>query len=153
MELPQRNRPSRGVLESQWVPTLVFLTVCTKNRRGWLNQPEIHEALVNLWQLHHDWFVGPYVLMPDHLHLFAWPSGEGLDFDRWVSKWKALLSRRYKHLGYRWQSGCFHHRLRGYESAESKWSYIQNNPVRAGLVSVAELWPYQGKIFRPGFWY
>lgn len=121
VRFPQRRRPPRRVIECQSVPTLVFLTVCTKNR-----QP---------------------------LHLFASPSGEGLDFDTWVSKWKALLSRTYKRLGYRWQSGCFHHRIRGYESAESKWKYIQHNPVRAGLASAPELWPYQGQIFKPRFWY
>jgi hypothetical protein len=37
----------------------------------------------------------------------------------------------------RWQSGCFHHRLRSCGSAETKRLYMTNNPVRAGLACIA----------------
>ena len=36
--------------------------------------------------------------------------------------------------------------LRSDESYESKWLYVRDNPVRAGLVDAAEDWPYGGEI-------
>ena len=36
--------------------------------------------------------------------------------------------------------------LRGGESYAQKWDYVRANPVRAGLVSEAESWPYAGEI-------
>jgi len=32
------------------------------------------------------------------------------------------------------------------ESYSEKWNYTVQNPVRAGLVSNAEEWPFQGEI-------
>jgi len=45
-----------------------------------------------------------------------------------------------------WQRGFFDHVLRNDESYGKKWNYVQNNPVRAGLVSNADEWPYSGEI-------
>jgi hypothetical protein len=45
-----------------------------------------------------------------------------------------------------WQAGFFDHLLRRSESYAAKWEYVRRNPVRAGLVSEPDLWPYQGEI-------
>jgi hypothetical protein len=93
------------------------------------------------------WKVGPYILMPDHLHLFAWPGILHADFDGWVRYWKSQFSNSIDNRSLRWQSGRFHHRLGSCESAEAKRLYMVNNPVRAGLVTRSEEWPLQGQIF------
>jgi len=36
--------------------------------------------------------------------------------------------------------------LRRGESYDAKWDYVVANPVRAGLVSKSEDWPYQGEM-------
>jgi putative transposase len=36
--------------------------------------------------------------------------------------------------------------IRNTESYAQKWDYVRENPVRAGLVSTAEKWKYQGEI-------
>jgi len=41
---------------------------------------------------------------------------------------------------------AFHHRLRGGESYAQKWQYVRENPVRAGLVTRPEDWPYFGRV-------
>ena len=41
-----------------------------------------------------------------------------------------------------WQRNFFDHRLRRDESFVEKADYIRANPVRAGLVSSTEDWPY-----------
>ncbi len=47
---------------------------------------------------------------------------------------------------FRWQPGFFDHLLRNDESYGEKWNYVRDNPVRAGLVKLAEDWPYAGEI-------
>ena len=39
------------------------------------------------------------------------------------------------------------HLLRSGESYSEKWSYVRENPIRAGLVSKTEDWPFMGEIF------
>jgi putative transposase len=41
----------------------------------------------------------------------------------------------------------FDHILRGEESYAEKWSYVRENPVRAGLVKEWGEWPFVGEIF------
>jgi hypothetical protein len=50
---------------------------------------------------------------------------------------KAIPSQSWK-----WQRGCFDRLLRSDENLEDKWIYVQDNPVRAGLVRKAEDWPF-----------
>ena len=45
-----------------------------------------------------------------------------------------------------WKEGFFDHVLRSDESYSQKWNYVRENPARAGLVNLAEDWPYQGEI-------
>jgi len=45
-----------------------------------------------------------------------------------------------------WQRGFFDHVLRNDESYGHKWNYVRENPVRAGLVTKADDWPYSGEI-------
>jgi putative transposase len=76
--------------------------------------------------------------MPDHVHaLFYLPEQEELDTI--VRRWKSWTARMH---GVQWQKRFFDHRVRHDESAEEKWQYIQNNPVRAGLVEAPDYWPH-----------
>jgi hypothetical protein len=45
-----------------------------------------------------------------------------------------------------WQPEFFDHLLRSGESMAEKWMYVRENPVRAGLVAQAEIWPYAGSV-------
>ena len=153
MYLPKRKRPDTGVLESESRPMIAFLNLCTKGRSRWLADQPIREALTSIWRSATYWKVGPYILMPDHLHLFAWPAILHADFDAWVRYWKSLFSNTIGDRALRWQSGCFHHRLRSCEGAEAKRLYMINNPVRTGLVARSEEWPFQGEIFKCECWW
>jgi len=86
--------------------------------------------------------------MPDHVHFFV--SGhEEFVLSRWVGALKQALGRASgwsKSNGQIWQEGFFDHILRNDESMSEKWEYIRQNPVRAGLVSDSEDWPFQGEI-------
>src|SRR5215831_15590523 len=152
-EFLERSRPARGVLTDNAIQTVVFLTVCTRGRGRWLADDRVHALLRQIWSEADKSNVGPYVLMPDHLHLFAWPGPETCLFDPWVKYWKSRFTAAFRNPSCRWQKYCFHHRIRSHESVEARWQYIRNNPVRAGLVETIEEWPYQGEIFKTSLWW
>ncbi|HEY6071259.1 MAG TPA: hypothetical protein VIU85_07800 [Chthoniobacterales bacterium] len=70
-DFPKRRRPDPGVLILLNQPTIVFLTVCTAKRRKGLANEQVHKALVASWNAANTWEVGLYLIMPDHIHLFA----------------------------------------------------------------------------------
>jgi putative transposase len=85
-------------------PTIVFVTVCTKDRRPWLATSENHTALLSVWREARAWVVGRYVLMPDHLHLFAAPGRLELPLDNWIRYWKSQFTRTRLVGSQEWQS-------------------------------------------------
>mgnify|MGYP000280094311 CR=1 FL=1 len=145
--LPQRRRPAEGVniiIGSQ--PTIVFLTICTKDRRPVLASAAVHGQLLKSWAAAQAWLVGRYVVMPDHLHLFAAPGPDALPLENWVRYWKSLFTRSCSVPGFAWQSGHWDRRLRNDESYDQKWQYVLDNPVRHGLVRSSADWPFQGEL-------
>ena len=141
-----RNKPAHGVVIDPEHPTIVFLTVCTRDRQPWLATEVNHLLLREIWQNARAWIVGRYVLMPDHLHLFAAPGPIDLPLENWVRYWKSQFSKRTQGLGYSWQVDHWDRRLRREENYDQKWDYVRNNPVRAGLVLSLEDWPFQGEL-------
>ena len=141
-----RRRPAHGVFISLGQPTIVFLTVVTKDRERWLTDDGVHDALRQAWIAADGWMVGGYILMPDHLHLFAAPVKMEFTFDAWVRYWKSLVTKALNDSQKRWQTGHWDTRLRREENYRDKWEYIRQNPVRAGLVGEANAWRWQGEM-------
>jgi|ETNmetMinimDraft_30_1059905.scaffolds.fasta_scaffold75273_2 putative transposase len=138
---PLRDRP------------IVFFTAATHDRRTVLNNDTALQNLHGLWErsgCQNGWYVGDYILMPDHIHLFARSAHESDSTQRWVKMWKSVSSRQLTaELSVEppvWQEEYFDRYLRSAESYSEKWEYVRNNPVRAGLVSTPEEWRYQGRI-------
>lgn len=75
-------------------PVILFLTVCTANRRAILASAAMHTLLVKAWALSRQWLVGRYIVMPDHVHLFCAPAvPEAENVKKWAAYWKGLVSR------------------------------------------------------------
>jgi len=143
---PSRKRPAKGIIAIEGQPTIVFDTICTQGRVAWLANAEVHALLVDVWTQASAWVVGRYMIMPDHIHLFAGYRDGVIAYDDWVKYWKSRFSNRYGRRECRFQTGSFDHRVRNAASYEAKWQYVRENPVRAGLVKRSEDWPYQGEI-------
>ena len=141
-----RDNPATGVYVFRGQPTLVFLTVCSLNRKAILATHQVQEKLCEAWKEADAWMVGSYVVMPDHIHLFCAPQNEDISIERWITYWKRQFHRHFGAGAPRFQSRGFHHRLRRDESYAEKWEYVRSNPVRAGLVSRPEDWPFQGTL-------
>jgi len=55
---------------------IVFFTTCTYRRRKILALSKCEKILREIWKDsadHDGWYVGHYILMPDHVHFFARP--------------------------------------------------------------------------------
>src|SRR6184192_820262 len=115
---------------------IVFFTTCTHKRRKLLACAKSHAILRGLWERSAErdgWWVGHYVLMPDHVHFFARPEIEARPMAKWVQLWKGVSSRKIaKGLNLSppvWQAGYFDRYLRSTESYSQKWTYVEQNPV------------------------
>ena len=88
--------------------------------------------------------------MPDHIHFFCTDAERGIGLSQFMQRWKEWTSKRLQReaglSGPIWQKGFFDHLLRSDESYSEKWTYVRNNPVRAGLVHSPDEWPYSGHI-------
>jgi putative transposase len=133
--------------------SLLFITTCLAGRRPLLATDEVHEILKNIWATSTStdgWFVGRYVLMPDHVHLFAVPTLEAKALADWMKTWKSVSSRqiaRARHVNPPiWQAEYFDHFVRSPAAYAEKWEYVQQNPVRKGFCLHPEDWPYRGAL-------
>ena len=120
---------------------IYFVTFCVEGRRRVLDNDDAFAAFRQAIA-RFDWHIIAAVLMPDHVHLLAGPP----DRDAAVGELSAAIKRRVRkalNADWQWQPGCFDRLLRREESAEEKWEYIRENPVRAGLVSHWSDWPYR----------
>jgi len=129
-------------------PILIFLTVCTKKRKRILNHHTANQVLLHAWSEADAWLVGRYVVLPDHLHLFCAPVRREVSLANWVKFWKARASAHWPVRDEQpvWQIDFWDTQLRRGESYAQKWDYVWRNPVRHGLVTRPEDWPYCGEM-------
>lgn len=133
-----------------------FVTFNTYEHQRLLARDEIHETFcafsINAQQ--YNVAVGRYVIMPDHVHLFAAFPGHGITMPMWVQSLRNVIGKKLLELGIHKphrQEGFFDHLLRSQESYSVKWEYVRMNPVRAKLSDTPDAWPYQGEILRIPF--
>ena len=119
-----------------------FVTICTDTpKANSLCTHGVAEPLLGgIGEYHQNfkWFADIAVLMPDHIHLIISVSRMTTlsEVIRGFKRWAA------RELKISWQRGFFEHRLRSYSSANQKYKYVLNNPVRAGFVKSPEEWPF-----------
>jgi putative transposase len=135
--------PTRIPVWLRWDQEVVyFLTFCVARRERVLGNDETFAAFQSGIARLTEWDVIAAVLMPDHVHLLIAPK----DREAAVGNASGAIKRGIRQeLGaeWQWQPGSFDRLLRSNESAEEKWQYIRENPVRAGLVEKWQDWPYR----------
>jgi putative transposase len=132
---------------------VIFLTTCITDRRPLLARSDAHRILHEIWTKSAElngWYVGQYLLMPDHVHLFAARQFDARPLEDWMRLWKSMAATRINRTrqasGAFWQADYFDRYMRSLDDYQSKWDYIALNPVRQGLVASPEVWPYRGII-------
>jgi putative transposase len=86
-----------------------------------------------------------YCLLPDHFHLVIWPKLDG-DLSRWMQWLLTAHVRRYHRTyegsGHIWQGRFKAFPVQRDEHLVGLIRYIEQNPVRLGVVERAEDWPW-----------
>lgn len=128
----------------------IFTTFCTAGR--WELPPSardlvmghiLHDHGVRLWVI-------CAVVMPDHVHLvyrpYVDPGGNRYTKGEVIGAMKGAASHSVNKLlertGPVWQAESFDHVVRRSEGLDAKLDYICNNPVRKGLCSSPDLYPW-----------
>ncbi|PYL46399.1 MAG: hypothetical protein DMF40_12495 [Verrucomicrobia bacterium] len=130
------GHPPRVPVWLDWEkPVIYIITICVADRKAvWANDATFNafkRAAAKLTE----WKVLATILMPDHLHVIAAPTR---DREARVGNFSGALKRWIREdlsASWKWQPGCFDRLFRSDESLHEKWRYLQENPVRAGLVS------------------
>jgi putative transposase len=171
--LPQRQHPAHQTpIERFNEPVIVEVTVCTEGRLPLLANTVAHQLLREAWSSADFWKVGPYVLMPDHVHLFCTPARMPMtSLKQWIEYWKSRSATRWAQAvaasknggpasrlrqayggqavpaaSRLWQRDFWDTQMRNRKLYEEKLFYVRMNPVRQRLVPQPEDWPHQGEI-------
>ena len=124
------------------------LTKCVSSEISLTDHPSVAKAVIEalFWMERQNAFsLGAFVIMPDHYHaVIALTGTESLSqIMRSIGSHTAREGNRLKgSSGQFWQRGYYDRAIRKTEDINDIFEYIYNNPVRRGLVQVAEEWPY-----------
>jgi putative transposase len=113
----------------------------------WLRNAEI-AALTQETLLHFDgerYRLLAWCIMPNHVHVVV-ETLEGHTFSDVVKSWKSFTSRqansRLGRTGAFWKPDYFDRYMRNEDHLMRTIEYVENNPVKAGLVDKAVDWPW-----------
>jgi len=126
----------------------VFVTLATAHRRSFLTTPGVPDRFVEAM----DWCAAPrgtcvvcYCVMPDHVHLIACSSREDEDLCSFLTAVKKRSWFLFRDAGVEppyWERSYWDRHARACEDLNDQVAYVLNQPVRAGLCTRAEDWPY-----------
>jgi putative transposase len=119
----------------------------------WLRRPEISELVQDaLLHFDHDRYrLLAWCLMPNHVHVVIEILGNHSLSDI-VLSWKSFTSRRANiqlgRSGPFWHADYFDHYIRDEEHLARTIEYVEQNPVKAGLIDVANGWLWSSARLR-----
>ena len=119
-----------------WEKSVIyFVTMCVRDRGQVLANMSVFEAIKKTIAQLRRWRVLAGVIMPDHSHWIVSPvEDRGLSVGDFSTGFKRVLRKTLGSQSWEWQRGCFDRLLRSDENLRNKWIYVQDNPVRHGLV-------------------
>ena len=136
--------PRLSEIQLPWEKSIIyFVTLCVKDRRRVLANTKAFEAIKTTIVQLRSWHVLAGVIMPDHVHWLVSPmTDREISVGDFANGFKRVLRKMLADQNWEWQRGCFDRLLRSDENLRNKWIYVQDNPVRKGLVQRWEDWPY-----------
>ncbi len=144
-----RQLPSRGSsqLRMHREPAPALITVCCVNRDPLLAQAGTAEIVLDSlrWHDNHERLIlHGAVVMPDHVHFVADPLGTSWSSVMWSMKGFTAhaINKQLQRQGPVWQPQYHDRRIATEAQLLLAIEYCAMNPVRAGLVHTASMWPY-----------
>jgi REP element-mobilizing transposase RayT len=149
---PRETQPphAKSLRAGRWSESFACyaITKCTEGRQPLLAQRESVPVILSSFK--HLRGVGQmrvlaFCIMPDHYHVLMFLVGQQSLSEVMASIGK-FTARRLNELNRRrgrfWEEGYHDHRCRDDGDIEYRMMYIEHNPVRAGLVTRADDWPF-----------
>lgn len=119
----------------------------------WLRDPRV-AALVQQALLYFDgqrYQLMAWCVMPNHVHVLI-ETWAGYPLDKVLHAWKSFTAQEANKLLHRsgafWSREYYDRFMRDERHFAQTVAYIEQNPVKAGLVKAAEDWPYSSAAFR-----
>ena len=129
------------------------VTTVTLNREPILKEPKAADIVLEsvLFGRRQQWYyLLSFVIMPDHMHLIIIPRDKNIS--ECLKSIKGFSARRLNSMfdrkGSIWQNGFYDYVLDGEEKVLSRMKYIENNPVRKGLVTATRDYVYSSAKYR-----
>ena len=150
-ELTRRHRIRLAPEAYGVIGSVCSVTIGVKARVRVFAEPRVAAAAVQVLKERAavtDVPVFGYCVMPDHVHLVLGPS-PSCDIVAFVGQFKNLAQRaawRLGVVGAFWQSSFWDHFLRDEEQIETVVNYVLHNPVRTGIVSHWQQYPFCGSL-------
>ena len=126
-----------------------FVTVCTAGRREWFTRAAIVDPVVaelRAQLVRHKFGVPVYCLMPDHAHVLLEAQDDTSCLTDCMKLWKQNTGYAFRrtHPEHLWQDGYHDRILRSDEDVLHVAAYILANPLRRGLVTRWDEYPFSG---------
>ena len=151
MARPSRNSPADAI---RGIERTFFVTSKTDQGKALLQSERMATLLFNVirdYVAAGKFVVHDFVVMPNHVHLLV-TLDESMSIEKAVQLIKGGFSyRAKKELGFPseiWQKGFSEVRIPDRESFLQHRSYIEQNPVKAGLVDSLEKFPYSSAYLK-----
>jgi putative transposase len=151
MAIPVRNSDAESVLANE---RTFFVTSKTAQGRALLQSDRMATLFIDVLRSYvgqHRFKIHEFVVMPNHVH-FLLTIGKEMTVEKAVQLIKGNFSYRAKKefgIQYQvWQRGFSEVRIADRDSFLAHKLYIQNNPVKAGLVNSPEEFPYSSAYLR-----
>jgi len=129
-----------------------FVTLCTADRHPLFLESKIAKTLEEEMEFRRakkEIHLFCYCIMPDHLHLLLSLTNYPKKLQDWVSTFKRYTAKRISEM-YKvrplWQKNFYDRIVRQEESLLEMAKYIIHNPVRKGIVSNWESYPYSKMV-------
>ena len=136
------------------------IEACLDAGRGecWLQDARIGELVAGALRFFHGqrYELGPWVVMPNHVHVLVRPLGTQL-LDQIVQSWKGFTAREANKLLNRtgdafWAREYYDHLVRDNAERARLADYIHDNPVKAGLCGRWEDWVWSSAHEKHAGW-
>ena len=140
---------------------IFFVTMCTVDKQRYFCDSNISEVIIKELEyrrLSREIKLFCYCIMPDHLHILisleeGYTKRAGAFGERTLQNWISAFKRHTSRMVVQrcnikplWQSNFYDHVVRNEESLVDICNYILNNPVRKGIVSAIEEYPYSKMV-------
>lgn len=128
-----------------------FVTLCTKDERPilWGESAKNIVSCLKELKVSRSFKLYAYCIMPNHVHLLLSPGDSRLSLSKIIQMFKSITTRRYRAKGAKnllWQTYFYDHVIRREEDLNDVARYILENPIRKGIVTDWQRYPFCGLV-------